>query len=204
MKMNGNSFCKLVISALFAVVVITSASCGFYFRSRLYEEHDIVKNSLRFRQEFYFNEVVERRTPFLGLHKTMLREVDADGTEILKVYDRLSLALGSFKPKNTVYLIIDGQVFSCESIDAEQDVLSNISEDKKDVLTADSTKVSVVTGYSSSQSRLIRYSYFISPEVISKMQNAESIAFRYYAGPSMMTVTVGPANLKNIKKLLRA
>jgi len=190
--------------ALLTAVGITLSSCGFYFRTRLYEEHDIVKNTLRFRQEYYFNEVAERRTPFLHLHKTMLKEVAADGQAVIKVYDRLSLTLGSFRPESTAYLIVDGQVFPFESLDPEQDIQTHIAEDRKDVLTADSTRVSVVTGYSTIQSRQVRYLYVITPELMNKMQHARAIAFRYYAGPSMMTVEVGPKNLKYIKKLIRA
>ncbi|MCE1200800.1 MAG: hypothetical protein LWX09_01725 [Bacteroidia bacterium] len=194
----------LTLLTLLAGVALSFTSCGFYFRTRLFEEHDVVKNTLRFRQEYYFNEVKERRTPFLGLQKTMLKEVAPDGKEILRVYDRLSLSLGSFKPERTVFLIIDGKVYPFEGLDPEHDISTQISEDRKDVLTADSTRVSVVTGYSATQSRLVRYNYNITHEVMDNMMNAKEIAFRYYAGPAMMTVQVGPKNLKNFRKLINA
>lgn len=198
--------CDILLAFLTLLTILgtTLSSCGFYFRTRLYEEHDLVKSTLRFRQEYYFNEVAERRTPFLNLHKTMLKEVAANGQAMIRVYDHLSLTLGSFRPDNTVYLIVDGQVFPFESLDPEQNIQTHISEDRKDVLTADSTRVSVVTGYSTTQSRQVRYHYVITPELMNKMQHARAIAFRYYAGPSMMTVEVGPKNLKNIKKLISA
>lgn len=201
---NSHNFSYLIILTLIAGVAYSFTSCGFYFRTRLFEEHDAVKNTLRFRQEYYFSEVQERRTPFIGLQKTMLKEVSPDGNVILHVYDRLSLSLSTFKPESTVYMIVDGEVFPFEALDPEHDISTRISEDRKDVLTADSTRVSVVTGYSTIQSRQFRYNYVISSEVMGKMLTAKEIAFRYYAGPSMMTVKVGPKNLKNIRKLLRA
>lgn len=193
-----------VFLTLLTILSTTLSSCGFYFRTRLYEEHDLVKSTLRFRQEYYFNEVTERRTPFLNLHKTMLKEVAADGQEVIKVYDRLNLTIDSFRPESSAYLIVDGQVFPFESLEPEQNIQTHISEDRKDVLTADSTRVSVVTGYSTTQSRQVRYQYVITPELMNKIQHARTLSFRYYAGPSMMTVKVGPKNLKNIIKLIRA
>jgi hypothetical protein len=196
---------KFIFSGLVILISILASltSCGYLYRSRLFEEYDVVKTTMRYRQEYYFNDVEERRTPFQGLHKTMLKEVAADGQEMIVVFDRLNLSLGSFKPQTTVYLLIDGLVIPLKSIDPEQDVFTRISEDKKDILTADSTTVSIVTGYSTHQSRQVRYQYSISPEIMAKMQNARTIAFRYYAGPSMMTVKFGPRNLKNLKNLIR-
>ena len=104
--------------------------------------------------------------------------------------------------ENTVYLIADADVIPFGNLQADVDLSSSISENRENILTADSSSVSVVTGYTTYQHKLLRFHYEMDTVAQSKILNAKNVAFRYYAGPSMMTAKVHRRDLKFLKELI--
>ncbi len=85
-------------------------------------------------------------------------------------------------------------------IDAiEYEYTKSITEDTENILTSDSTSVSIVTGYSENNNKITRFSYSLSDEIVSKLKYSNLVLFRYYAGPSMLTVKLKNRNLSKLK-----
>lgn len=185
--------------------VIGLNSCSFQFKTKIYEETDIVKNSKRYRKVCYFTKTSEKHSPLLSLQKTFVNEINQANEKSFEVYDQLNLSLNSFSLEPVVYMIIDDtHIFSFENLNAATDVYTKVSEDTKDVMLSDSTTVSVVTGYNTHQSRLIRFQYSLDSTAIDKLLGSKEVSFRYYAGPSMMTVQLHQRDLNDLKKIFRS
>jgi len=112
------------------------------------------------------------------------------------------MSSSSFKLEDKVFLIIDGEPFQMTLSSKELDTHRSISEDKTSVLASDSTSISVTTGYSENNSKIVRISYNISGDIISKIKSSNQIMLRYYSGPSMITVRMGYQTLKKLKHLI--
>jgi hypothetical protein len=138
----------------------------------------------------------------LTLDQTIIKEINARDEVTYTAYDVLTLSSSSFRPDDKVFVIVDNEPFQMTIKRNEYENFKSISEDKKDIMAADSSSVSVVTGYSESSGKIARFSYEIPEEVISKIKVANQILLRYYSGPSMITVKPGGGNLKKLKKLI--
>ena len=86
----------------------------------------------------------------------------------------------------------------------ENENSKTISENRSDIMTSDSTKVSVVTGYSENNGKITRFSYELSDKIINRIKTSHHLALQYYAGPSMLTVKLKDKNLKKLKELILA
>lgn len=187
------------------ITIIGFNSCSFQIKTKVYEETDIVKNSKRYRKDCYFSKTSEKHSPLLSLKKTFVKEINQVDEKSFEVYDQLNLSLNSFSLEPVVYMIIDdAHVFSFENLKAATDVYTKVSEDTQDVVLSDSTTVSVVTGYNTHQSRLIRFQYTLDSTATDKLLGSKKVSFRYYAGPSMMTVHLHQRDLKDVKKIIRS
>ena len=84
----------------------------------------------------------------------------------------------------------------------ELDNIRKISENTTNILTSDSTNLSVVIGYSDNNTKVARFSYRIPVETISKIRDSDQFSLRYYSGPSMITVKPKKKIIKKIKQLI--
>ena len=140
--------------------------------------------------------------PLIRITQTVLRETGKDTTAGIRIFDRIQLNPNSFMLEDRVYLLIDGKPFHAKVEDVQFERLSSLDEKRKDVLTADSTKVSVVTGYDRNESNSYKLTYMVNPQTVEKIKTCSKLQFRYYAGPDMITTSMNRYELNTLKKVL--
>jgi hypothetical protein len=77
-----------------------------------------------------------------------------------------------------------------------------LKEKKEDIVTSDSTSISVVTGYSEYNKKITRFTYKLPEKVIEEIKSAERVLFRYYSGPDMLTIILDNRKLRKLKELI--
>jgi hypothetical protein len=171
------------------------------FRGIIVEE-DVVQSSKRVRANFEYRNARERYSPLVSVVQTIVKEAKTNAPSQIKIYDRIRLNINSFKLDDKVYLIIDKAPYpgKLEKIEFERE--TKFEEKRKDVLTADSTKVSVVTGYNNNENNVYKLTYTIDEQVVEKIKHCNSLQFRYYAGPDMITTNMSHFELETLKLLL--
>jgi hypothetical protein len=174
---------------------------GCVLPNRIIEEDDLVYDTHRKSLTLNFNDR-NRRSPMLFLKKSFVKESNANQPVTLKVYDVLTMSGSGFNLEDRVFLIIDEVVFPITLSTKELEHTTRIDESREDVKTSDSTSVSVVTGYSTNNLKITRLHYSLSTEITTKIQEAKSIMFRYYAGPEMVTISIKNNKLKKLRQLL--
>lgn len=190
---------------IYLVAGLAALSLAFYgcslLRPSIVEENDVVYSTKRFLLSNIIM-VSDPRSPSIPLEQSIVKEVKANGEVTYTFYDVLTLSSTSFKLKDEVFLIADSKVFSMTLVDKELEQVKNIEEKKSDILKADSTKVSVVTGYSEENKKVYRFTYRPSDEVLAAIKSSKELLIRYYAGPKMLTATLKGTNLELIKQLI--
>ena len=157
---------------------------------------------MRTRKIYEFENVLERKTPFISLKKTFYKIQDTNGNTTFHVYDVLTLDHGSFDIDEKLYLIIDGKAYAIKSDSEVPENFIATSTDTETIMTADSSGVEVVTDYSRHQWKHYRMHYTLDPVILEQIKNAREVLFRYYAGPDMMTVRMRGHRLRSLQKIL--
>ncbi|MBN2484472.1 MAG: hypothetical protein JXB34_00725 [Bacteroidales bacterium] len=193
---NKNSFC----TALATISLLLFAS-GCATNNRLISETDIVYASKRSTLS-YTGKDKNRHSPLLYLDQSIVKEIRRDNSVEYTIYDVLALKSTSFNIEEKVFMLVDNEVFPMKIDKVEHEWAKNISEKTEDILTSDSTSISIVTGYSENNKKLARFSYKLSDEAILKIITSGELRFRYYAGPGMITVKLKKSTLKKFKALI--
>lgn len=174
-------------------------SCFIF--SSVVVENDVVYSSKRIKTEFDYLYSQEKESPLIKLNQKIIKEISNSDSNYT-AYDLIELKNNSFKLDNKVFIIVDNEPFSVSVVNYDAEFVSSFLEERKDIMTADSTEVSVITGYNKNQSREYRISYGIDNEIIQKIKTAQTVMLRYYAGPDMITIKIKGYNLKKMKKLI--
>lgn len=181
------------------VVCIMLSNCSTY--NKIYSDDDIVYSTKRFELKYYCKDR-DRRTPIYFFTQSIVKEVDQNNNVSYRAYDVLFLISSSFKLDEKVILIIDNKPYPMVIDKIELENVKTISENTTDIQTSDSTTVSVTTGYSENNKKITRFSYKIPVSTIMEIKKANQISFRYYSGPSMITVKPKKLSIKKIKELI--
>ncbi len=191
-----------VPALLFLFLPFLAGGCLLIRMSRTFTEEDQATATVRTRKIYQFENVLERKTPFIHLKKTFYKVQDSSGNSTFYVYDVLTLDHGSFDIEEKLFMIIDGKSFALKG---ELQVPENFiatSTDTETIMTADSSEVEVVTDYSRNQWKHYRMHYSLDPVILEQIKNAREVLFRYYAGPDMMTVRMRGHRLRSLQKIL--
>lgn len=169
--------------------------------NRIVVEDDIAYSTRRATLRYILKDH-DRRSPLVYVDQTIVRETGTNYLTAFTAYDILNLTGTSFYVDDKVFLIIDNEAYPMKLENKELDYIRTVSEETEDIAVSDSTSVTVTTGYSFNNSKVTRFSYSLPEEVVTKIINAEKILFRYYSGPSMMTVPLKQRNLDKLKMLV--
>ena len=188
------------LSIVLVLTLCTFQSC-MLLRGIIVED-DIVYSTKRIRADFGYVGARESYSPLIQATQTIIKEIKPNTPDRYQSFVRMKLRSNSFQLENRVFLLIDNAAYklNVESVEFERN--SNIQEKRKDIMTVDSSKVSVVTGYEQNQSNDYRLSYTFEPNLIEKIKTATTISFRYYSGPDMITIPMGSFNLKTFKMIV--
>lgn len=191
---------KLYLFLFISILGLMFHSCVLV--SRYTVENDIVYSSKKVKWEHIYRPM-ELRSPLYSVNQTIIKEIRANEVTF-KVYDIVSLIRNSFQLEDKVFLIVDkSEVIPMIIENTEHENLKTIAEEKKDILTADSTKVSIVTGYTEDNRKIARLSYSLNQSMVDKIDNSKEIMFRYYSGPDMITIKLTGYDLNKLKRLIR-
>jgi len=174
-------------------------SCLMFQRIRI--EDDIVNSSKRIKAEFNYRISQEWDSPLILLNQKIVKELKQNSEEQYKVYDFIQLRSNSFKLDNKVFIIVDNEPFRLEVDSYDSKMIPKLDEKRKEILTSDSTKVSVVTGYEENQIWDYRIVYSIDKAIIGKIKSSQNVMLRYYAGPDMITIKLDKYDLDILKKI---
>jgi len=110
-------------------------------------EQDLVSKSKKITIESeYFD--IKYNSPLLVLKQAIVKEIKANNDVSYKIYDLLCLRQNSFAIIDTLFLIIGTEVFALAPMQKEIEVIKDVSVSKSDVMASDSTKTTVMSGYS--------------------------------------------------------
>ena len=101
-----------------------------------------------------------------------------------------------------MYLIVDDEVFPLENTYEKRLGERNVNEKKEEVMQADSSKVSVVTGYDVVQKNVYQMTHPVSAEVMGRILDANEVVLRYTVGPRFINSDINGKNLVNLKQLI--
>lgn len=190
--------CKFLFSAILLSSLFLN-SCNSV--SRIFESNDIVYNTKRFELELT-NVDYPRRSPVFYSEQNIVKLIKEDNTTYI-LYDLLMTKSKSYKIDDKVFMLINNQVFPLKIGHKEYEYAKQWKEDTDKVLKADSTQVTVVTGYSENNKKITRFQYNLSSELVSNIEKAKEISLRYYIGPDMVTLNIKGQRLARIQELIR-
>lgn len=196
------SYRKARFLPLLLLIIIGIYGCIGTRTSRTFTENDIATSVKRVRKIFFTGKVEERKTPFAGLKQTFLKETGPSGQVTCKVYAVLIMDKGAYRLKDKIFLIVDGKAYPLTFEQEEPESYSETSTQTETITAADSSEVSVVTGYSKDEKKIFKMYYTLAPELIEKIGTARQVLFRFYSGPDMITVNYKGSQLKKLKNFL--
>jgi len=160
-----------------------------------------VKSTKRLMLKFYYLGSIEKRTPLYNIKQTILKEVKPDNEIAYTVYDHLTMSLNAHNLENQLYLILDQNAIPININNLQVEHSSSISEDKDTILASDSTRVSVVKGYTQQDRKHFKISYQLSLEMMDKINKANEVNFKYYCGPHMLTIELNETKLNRLREM---
>lgn len=83
----------------------------------------------------------------------------------------------------------------------ENEYSRKISEDREDIMSADSASVSVITGYTENNRKISKISYQIPAEIMTRINGSDKFFIRYYTGPELITIKPRQKSLRKIRQL---
>lgn len=186
------------------VILIFIGSLTFHscMRSgKLVEEVDLVRSSNRISYT-YTSKPNKRKSPLHSVKQTIVKEIKVNEEAIYKVYDVLYQSVDNFNLEDEVYHIYDDEVFTITLGEIENANLKTKSPISANMPTSDSTSMSVITGYNELNSKISKFNYTLTQEMVNKLTKARKMKLRYYAGPNMFTVEIKENNLEKLKSLI--
>lgn len=196
MKNINYNLVKTTLAIMLASLILISCSTA----SKIFQEHDIVYATQRFKLTFE-SKNYPMRSPIIYTKQDIIKEI-TENEITYTLYDRLTARSASFNIEDKVFMVVNDEVFPLTIKNKEYENSKELNENTAEILTSDSTKLSVVTGYSENNRKHTRFCYKLSDEVISKIKTSNEVLFRYYAGPSMITTTIKKRRLEKLKKLI--
>lgn len=187
-----------ILSIIFNIIMFNSCS----ITNKIYSENDIVYSTRRFELNYYAGRNWDRRSPLSYLNQFIVKEVNSKNEVKYTAYDVLHLSAYSFKLEDIVIFIIDNEPYNMLIDRIELENSRNISESRSDILSSDSVSISVITDYSESNSKIIKFIYKIPDPVIEKIKQSHEFCLRYYSGPNMITVKPRKKSIKMLKRLI--
>lgn len=190
---------KAIFIGLFALIMLQGCS----YTNRITEVNDMVYSSKRIEWRTIYRDY-NRKSPLLFVEQSVIKEIKNDKSLSYQVFDILNLSGSSFRVEDKVFVIVDNEVFPMLIENKEYDNVTNI-DDMEDIVTDDSSGISVVADFSelsSTNRKIARFSYELTGEIIDKIYNSEQVAFQYYSGPDLLTVKLKNHKLKKFKCII--
>lgn len=192
---------RYLLPLLFAFAT-TMQSCNLNTYVSIRHENDVVKSTQRVKANFFYRNATEKRSPLISINQTIVKETKPNSEVHYTVYDVISLSQNSYALENKVYLIADNFIIPIQFENKTTEESSELRKTNQNILTADSTVVSVVTDYSRSTWKSIKTVYTLDYTAVNRIRMAKELKLRYYAGPDMITIPIRGKTLNKWKNLI--
>lgn len=164
---------------------------------------DIARSTTRMEWDHTYYFPLEPRTPLVKMRQALVKEIDKEGGSSYHFYDLLLLRPSSHDLMREAYLILDDSiVVTLDLTSFNRELNTEIDEETGSALNANREEVRVVTGYAQVTKKSYKVEYNITQEVMDMLLKVETIQFRYYAGPDMITLPLSGYHLRQLKTLV--
>ncbi len=188
---------KKVSFLLFFASVLLQSCTVFY--NPILVENDIVLGKKRVSLELSFINNNWRSQSYVQT-LTFLKETGRDNITHYTMYDVIQLSSQSFDLEEQMYMLIDNEVVELQTVFENHQKNQQLNQKSTEILLADSTKQSVVTGYDVLNKKTIQMKHLLDEEHVDKMLKANIISLQYYTGPSMLKSDISGADLHRLKE----
>lgn len=162
---------------------------------------DEFKESERYTLSFN-NAPKERTSGLLRMYNTFLRELDGDGGDKVQHYVILNKGQSSFYPEADFFVKTDDHIFRLKADQKEVEHFQKTTESTSKIQKADSSTVSVIDSYSTTNYIQQRFAYEMTRELRMAILKSKEVSFRFYGGGLPSTFEVKSNDLKDLKVLL--
>lgn len=141
----------------------------------------------------------DKKSVVSSVVNTYVGEISADGERDYVLYTDITKRSGSFHIEDLVYMSIDGNVIEKSISSKQTDDFVKRSENTDSVMTADSSTVRVVTGYSESHYSKDKIELSFTAEEVRQIMDCEELLYKYYFGPEAVTIKIYKYQLDPLK-----
>ncbi len=186
-----------LISVAIALLLPRCATSNIDFVTSRYDQ---AKKEKRIRLRITFPYVRDRYTTFHSAKKDILKIIPFSGETRYQVFDLLKVSINSYPLSDTVFLIADNRTYPIKVYHRKTELLHHTQTQKQQIMKADSTTVSVITGMKETEYKSIQLQYTLNRQEIKALQNATSVSFQYYANPDIYKLNLSHHVLNKLKK----
>lgn len=177
-----------IASTTLLLLLLFAASCTSpSLTQTIQTQYDNATDTKNFRWNHRLHEF-RWRSPLVYLDQSFLKQLDGNEVAQYRLYDIVVLRANEFRLEDKMFMLLDEKPITLEPQKREDDLI----EKQDDVLNPESRDIFRVT----------RLEYVLSPGVVTQIQNAASIQFRYYSGSDIITVSFPPEKVLRLKELM--
>ena len=190
------------ISIILSVFLMMFSSCMFINYSRIEVRNDEIKKIRTVHLRGNHFKTIERRSPLESNSKHFYKATNQNGVTNYYVYEILKFNLTSLPINDTIYLITDTEILPIKTQKLEIFAKMERTPIKEDIEESDSTTTSVITGYNEEYKQIQKIKYQLHDKEIEAIKNTESLKFRYYSEPEMITIKINRISLNKIQRFI--
>jgi len=190
-------YLPFVLVLLFSIII---SSCSLSHYIRLTTHYDQIKKEKRTNLKMVFLRTEERHTTFISSEIDFLKIINATGETSFQVYNQLNLTTNSYPLNDTIFLLIDDHAYPIKIGHQKIEISRNTQTQSNEIIKADSTTVSVISGIQENEYKHIQFHYSLNQQEINAFQNAKTATLHYYANPETFTLKLSSQTLRKLKK----
>lgn len=193
---------KYAFILLIAFIPFLFSSC-FFNKKTMWVEFDEIKDLKRINY-VESSKPIERKSPIYSIENNYVKEIDPTGKATYSVYVTINKSKASFGIEDEFYIVADQHEIKKQIKNKESKDFERIKPRTRNILTADSTNLSVVTGYKRTSYSKEQFLITLSDEEIEKIKNCTRLKYRYYAGYRQATIDLDSNELIDLKYFISA
>lgn len=203
LKLNQSFILNLT---LVSILISLLSSCFFFEpirREPIRVEYDDVKKIKRLNCVNIISPR-EKSSPIYSIKNEYVKEVDESGLVSYHLYVTVNENKSSFGLEDEFYILVDEKDIKKQIDHIQRKNFDSITENRRNILAADSTRVNVVTGYKTNSYLKEQFKINLTEQEINTIKNCNNMAYRFYTGRNQATCILKNAELNKLKKWIDA
>ncbi len=194
---------RVFVSSVVFVLLLSFILSGCS-SNKITVENDVVKGVQKTQLNTYYSyNQLKRNQTIYWQNLVFNKDKDKNGINTYMIYDIVTLPSSAYDLDDKAYIVFDNEVFELKNSKTENNYFVIRNEITEEIMTADSTKTTVLKGYDENHNKTIRMQHLVSSEMADRFILANQVFFRYYSGPNTITTTIKPGDLRKIKKVFQ-